>query len=176
MTFDGAPALRTRANGAVIGVANVDAMEEIQVLTADYAAEYGRAAGGQIRMISKSGTRDFHGSLYEYFRNSDMNANTWTRNLSTLTNFTQPVPLQQFRRHRRRPGLGSRAERQSSARSFSSSSAKTGSATAIRTTPTQAVPTTLMRQGNFSELLGPNPWYSGSHVIYDPTTCPSVGR
>jgi hypothetical protein len=32
-----------------------------------------------------------------------------------------------------------------------------------------------MRQGNFSELLGPNPWYSGTHVIYDPKTCPSVG-
>ncbi len=40
VTIDGAPALRTRANGAVIGVANVDATEEVQVLTADYAAEY----------------------------------------------------------------------------------------------------------------------------------------
>ena len=91
VTIDGAPALRTRANGAVIGVGNVDAMDEVQVLTADYQAEYGRAAGGQIRMISKSGSTDFHGSLYEYLRNSAMNANTWTRNQSTLTNFTQPL-------------------------------------------------------------------------------------
>ena len=45
VTFDGAPAVRTRANGAVIGVADVDTTQEIQVMTADYAAEYGRAAG-----------------------------------------------------------------------------------------------------------------------------------
>jgi outer membrane receptor for ferrienterochelin and colicin len=87
VSVDGAPALRTRANGAVIGVGNVDSTQEIQVLTANYQAEYGRAAGGQIRIVTKGGTTDFHGSLYEYFQNSDMNANTWTRNLSTSTNF-----------------------------------------------------------------------------------------
>jgi outer membrane receptor protein involved in Fe transport len=66
VTFDGAPAVRTRGNGAVVGVADVDATEEVQVMTADYAAEYGRAAGGQVRVISKSGTRDFHGSAYSW--------------------------------------------------------------------------------------------------------------
>ena len=96
VTIDGAPAIRTRANGAVIGVGNVDSTEEVQVLTASYMPEYGRAAGGQIRMVSKSGTTDFHGSLYEYLRNSDMNANTWTRNQSTLTNFTQPEVYNNF--------------------------------------------------------------------------------
>src|ERR1700685_2194569 len=96
ITMDGAPAVRTRANGTGIGVPNVDATEEIQVLTADYAAEYGRAAGGQIRIVTKSGTTDFHGSLYEYFRNSDLNANTWTRNLSTLTNFASPFRYNNF--------------------------------------------------------------------------------
>jgi len=38
-----------------------------------------------------------------------------------------------------------------------------------------AVPTALMRQGNFSELLSPNPWYSGSRVIYQPSTCAVSG-
>src|ERR1700733_178407 len=51
ITIDSAPAMRTRANGAVIGAPNVDATEEIQVLTADYAAEYGRAAGGPRRLV-----------------------------------------------------------------------------------------------------------------------------
>ena len=96
MTVDGAPAMRSRANGAVIGVADVDATQEIQVLTADYAAEYGGAAGGQIRMVTKSGTTDFHGTLYEYFRNSDLNANTWTRNLSKSTDFASPFRYNNF--------------------------------------------------------------------------------
>src|SRR5271156_714616 len=70
VTFDGAAAGRTRANGAIIGVASVDATQELQVLTADYAPEYGSAAGGQIRVVTKSGTAQFHGSAYEYLRNS----------------------------------------------------------------------------------------------------------
>jgi hypothetical protein len=80
ITFDGAPAIRTRANGTSIGAADVETIQEIQVLTANYNAEYGRSAGGQIRMVTKSGTRDFHGSFYEYFRNDKLDANTWARN------------------------------------------------------------------------------------------------
>jgi hypothetical protein len=80
VTIDGAPAVRTRANTYVIGVPNVDSTEEMQVLTAAYAAEYGGAGGGQVRMVSKSGTTDFHGTAYEYLRNSALNANTWSRN------------------------------------------------------------------------------------------------
>jgi hypothetical protein len=41
-------------------------------------------------------------------------------------------------------------------------------------TQTQAVPTALMRQGNFSELLSTNPWLSGTHQLYDPATCPTA--
>lgn len=174
ITMDGAPAVRTRANGTGIGVPNVDATEEIQVLTADYAAEYGRAAGGQIRIVTKSGTTDFHGSLYEYFRNSDLNANTWTRNLSKLTDFASPFRYNNF-------GF-----------SIGGPVAIPGKWDALRQklfwfvaddwirdratdTQLQAVPTALMRTGNFSELLGSNPWYSGSHQLYYPGTCPKLG-
>ena len=174
VTIDGAPALRTRANGAVIGVANVDATEEVQVLTADYAAEYGRAAGGQIRMVSKSGTSDFHGSLYEYLRNSDMNANTWTRNQSTLTNFTQPLVYNNFGGTVGgpvwAPGLNPKLRQK-----LFFFVALDWIRYRYLDYNTMAVPTLLMRQGNFSELLSSNPFYSGSHVIYDPTTCPSTG-
>ncbi len=96
VTFDGAPAVRTRGSGAVIGVASVDATAEMQVLTSSYQAEYGGAAGGQVRLVTKSGTRDFHGSLYEYLRNSAMNANTWTRNHSSNHAVCITVPLQQL--------------------------------------------------------------------------------
>jgi hypothetical protein len=96
VTFDGAPAVRTRGSGAIIGVASVDATAEMQVLTADYQAEYGSAAGGQVRLITKSGGHDFHGSLYEYLRNSAMNANTWTRNQSASTRFAPPFRYNNF--------------------------------------------------------------------------------
>ncbi|HEY2039883.1 MAG TPA: carboxypeptidase regulatory-like domain-containing protein, partial [Edaphobacter sp.] len=74
ITFDGAPMVRTRSNGTSVGVADVDSTSQIQVLTTSYAAEYGRTSGGQIRMVPKSGSSEFHGSAFEYFRNSALNA------------------------------------------------------------------------------------------------------
>ena len=80
ITFDGAVSVRTRANGSSVGVADADSTQEVQILTSNYNAEYGRSAGGQVRIVTKSGTREFHGAAYEYFRNSDLDANTWARN------------------------------------------------------------------------------------------------
>ena len=51
ITFDGAPAVRTRANGTSIGAADVDSTQEVQILTADYAAEYGRASGDRKSVV-----------------------------------------------------------------------------------------------------------------------------
>ena len=97
ITYDGAPAVRTRSNGTSIGAADVDSTQEIQILTADYAAEYGRSSGGQIRIISKSGTNQFHGAAYEYVRNTIFNANTWQRNTTPATAFiTAPIHYNQF--------------------------------------------------------------------------------
>ena len=174
VTLDGAPANRTRANGQIIGVPNVDAVEEIQVLASDYAPEYGRASGGQIRVITKSGTKDFHGSLYEYFRNSDMNANTWTRNLSTLTNYAQPAHYNNFGGTFGGPVWFPGLPEKLRERVFFFV-AEDWIRYVYEDFTEEAVPTNLMRQGNFSELLSPNPFYSGSREIYEPGTCPSVG-
>ncbi len=175
VTFDGAPAVRTRGNGAVVGVASVDATEEIHVLTADYEAEYGDASGGQVRIVTKSGTTDFHGSLYEYFRNSDLNANTWSRNLSTTTNFASPFRYNNFGFTVGGPMWVSGLPKSLRQRFFWFINEDW---TRYRFTDTQqqAVPTLLMRQGNFSELLNPsNPWYSGGRQLYYPGTCPKIG-
>jgi hypothetical protein len=171
VTFDGAPALRTRANGAVIGVADVDAVSEIQVMTADYSAEYGRAAGGQIRVVSKSGTRNFHGSAYEYFRNSDLNANTWTRNQSTLTTNAAPFRYNNFGFTVGGPAVPVGNNKWRDRLFFFV--AEDWVRYRLVDTQTQAVPTTLMHSGNFSDLLSANPWYKTGTVIYDPSTCPT---
>jgi hypothetical protein len=175
VTVDGAPAMRSRANGAVIGVADVDATQEIQVLTADYGAEYGGAAGGQIRMVTKSGSTDFHGSLYEYFRNSDMNANTWTRNLSTSTNFASPFRYNNFGDAVGGP-LWIPGKWDKLRQKVFFFIANDWIRERNTQTQTQAVPTALMRQGNFSELLSANPWYKGSTQLYYPGTCSKVGN
>jgi hypothetical protein len=62
---------------------NPDAVEEFRVITNSYSAEFGRFASGVINIITKSGTNQFHGSLFEYLRNNDLNANTWGSALAT---------------------------------------------------------------------------------------------
>ena len=172
ITFDGAPALRTRGNGTSIGVADVDSTEEVQIMTADYDAEYGRASGGQIRIVTKGGSQQFHGAAYEYFRNSAMNANTWSRNQSVTTNFASPFRYNQFGFNLGGPVIIPHVIPKGKMFFFFGQEwARYRNAQ----TQTQEVPSLLMRQGNFSELLGPNIYYSTPKVIYDPLTCPSVG-
>src|SRR5882724_4667374 len=56
------------------GNAGVDAIQEFSVLTSNYSAEYGYTAGGVINAITKSGTNSFHGSVYEFIRNSALDS------------------------------------------------------------------------------------------------------
>jgi outer membrane receptor protein involved in Fe transport len=61
-----------------------DAVQEFQVSTNGYAAEVGRAGGGVINVITKSGTNDFHGTAFEFFRDKALNANSWENNRARL--------------------------------------------------------------------------------------------
>jgi len=56
---------------------NPDAVEEFRVVTNNYSAEYGRFAGGLVNIITRSGTNQFHGSLFEFLRNNALNALDW---------------------------------------------------------------------------------------------------
>ena len=175
VTFDGAPGVRTRGSAQVIGVANPDAIEEMQVLTSDYQAEYGSSAGGQMRIVSKSGTKDFHATAYEYLRNSAMNANTWQRNQSATTKFASPFRYNNFGFTFGGPvyipGVHWTDKYREKVFFFV---AEDWIRYRFTDTQTQAVPTALMRQGNFSELLTTNPWYAAGTKVYDPSTCPGA--
>src|SRR6266567_7829427 len=63
-----------------------DAVQEFRIQTANFSAEYGRNPGSQVNVVSKAGTNDFHGSVWEFLRNDALNA----RNFFTL-NKTDPV-------------------------------------------------------------------------------------
>ena len=56
---------------------NPDALEEFRVETSNYGAQYGRMSGGVVSAVTRSGTNKFHGSLFEFFRDTNMNANSW---------------------------------------------------------------------------------------------------
>jgi outer membrane receptor protein involved in Fe transport len=61
-----------------------DAVQEFQVSANGYAAEVGRAGGGVINVITKSGTNDLHGTAFEFFRDKSLNANSWENNRARL--------------------------------------------------------------------------------------------
>src|SRR5947207_5362649 len=63
------------APGSVLGGnLGVDAIQEFSVLTSNYSAEYGKTSGGVVNAITRSGTNTFHGSVYEFLRNSALDA------------------------------------------------------------------------------------------------------
>jgi hypothetical protein len=82
MTIDGVANIDTGDNGGNMAMTNIDAISEFKLLTNAYSAEYGRAVGGQLQVVTKSGTQSFHGSGYWYGRRGSWNANTWTNNRS----------------------------------------------------------------------------------------------
>jgi outer membrane receptor protein involved in Fe transport len=71
-----------------------DAVQEFQVNTSGYSAEVGRAGGGTINMVTKSGTNDFHGTAFEFYRDKSLNANTFTQNRAGLRKL--PYHFNQF--------------------------------------------------------------------------------
>jgi len=65
------------ALGGTNSLVSVDALEEFRVLTSTYAPEFGRTPGGQISIVTRSGTNLLHGSAFDYFRNDVLDANNW---------------------------------------------------------------------------------------------------
>ena len=59
--------------GAAI-IPNLDSIAEFRILTSNFDAEYGNYAGGRINVVTKSGTNQFHGSAFEFLRNTDLDS------------------------------------------------------------------------------------------------------
>ena len=68
------------ALGTTSSLASVDAVQEFAIQTSTYAPEFGRQPGGQISLITKSGTNDYHGSVFDYIRNDIFDANNFFDN------------------------------------------------------------------------------------------------
>src|SRR5215472_5237157 len=62
------------ASGGTNSLVSVDAMQEFRIQTSSFAPEFGRTPGGQISIVTRSGSNQFHGTAFEYFRNSVLDA------------------------------------------------------------------------------------------------------
>jgi len=68
------------AQGGTNSLVSVDALQEFRVQTSTYAPEFGRTPGGQISIVTRSGTNKFHGTVFDYFRNDVLDAKDWFAN------------------------------------------------------------------------------------------------
>jgi len=129
----------------------LDGVREFKVLTGTYAAEYGRQSGGQVIVATKSGTNDFHGSAFEFHRNSVFDArNFFARSClkqDASGNCTSFKPS--FRRNQFGGVLGGPILKDKLFFFAGYEGQRRGQQEAGLAT----VPTALMRQGDFSELL-----------------------
>jgi hypothetical protein len=173
VTIDGGIALRTRSSGAMIGLLNADAIQEVQILTANYLPEYGRASGAQIRFVTKSGGSDFRGTVYEYFRDEGLDANSWSRNRSPNTEESDgpaPFSFNQYGFTIGGPAFipGRFNTNRDKLFFFWSEEWVRFRETA---TEIQTVPSERMRTGDFGELLDPNnQFFEGTRQLINPQT------
>jgi hypothetical protein len=68
------------ALGGTSSLVSVEALQEFRIETSSFAPEFGHSPGGQVILVTRSGTNDFHGGIYDYFRNTVMDANNWFAN------------------------------------------------------------------------------------------------
>jgi len=121
-----------------------DALAEFKVQTSDYSAEFGHAAGAVINASLKSGTNQFHGSAWEYVRNTAFDTYSWNDNR------TQPVPG--YHENQFGATLGGPVIKN---KIFLFADAQ-ANRIVFNETGTYSVPTALERTGDFSEIQNPN--------------------
>ena len=71
------------ALGTTQSLVSVDDLQEFRVTSSSYSAEYGLSPGGQFSFTTRSGTNDWHGTAFDYLRNSALDANNWFNNNTT---------------------------------------------------------------------------------------------
>lgn len=83
-SVDGADNVDRGSNLTLLNTPSIDSIAEFKVQRSGYSAEFGRAGGGQISVVTKSGTSEFHGGAYEFVRNNAFAANNFLNNANRL--------------------------------------------------------------------------------------------
>ncbi|MGH9161369.1 MAG: TonB-dependent receptor domain-containing protein [Vicinamibacteraceae bacterium] len=173
ITVDGAIGNRTRlTSDTMLGAQDVNTVQEIQVLTTNYSAEYGRASSGIVRMVTKSGTRELHGTVTHLLQNDALNANTWERNRSGDLRLSESAPPWQYNQFGFAVGGPIPIPRLNPDRSkLFFFWGEEWIRRREEVTRTLTVPSLAMRKGDFRELLDPsNPFFGETRTVTDPET------
>jgi len=168
VTIDGIASQDSGATSTSYISPNIDAIGEVKVVTANFNAEYGSRAGGQMNVTIKSGSQDFHGTGYYVWRHEQFNANDWFNNA-----VGDPIGRYRFAN----PGgtiggpvvIPGTSFNQSRTKMFFFYSHEQLFSTEIGATYRINMPTQLERDGNFSQSLTEDD-IPLSTIIKDPTT------
>jgi Carboxypeptidase regulatory-like domain/TonB-dependent Receptor Plug Domain len=99
LTVDGTTNLDTGSNGSLHVALVLDNIAEFKILTSNYQAEYGRSAGGSVQIVTKGGTKEFHGTGYYFHRHEQFNANSFFNNAEGLRTDGYPSRPRNFYRY-----------------------------------------------------------------------------
>ncbi|MDQ6663823.1 MAG: TonB-dependent receptor [Acidobacteriota bacterium] len=155
--IDGVPATAADWGGLVISP-SVDSVQEMQIIRNTYDAQFGKSGGGVVSMVTKGGTNAFHGTAFEFLRNDDLDANTWSNNRAGR-------PITEFRRHQFGGNVGGpiwKSKRLYFFGGYEGRREATPGSSGFLTLPTD-----LERQGDFSQSFNSD---GSLAVIYNPFT------
>ena len=182
-TVDGITDMDTGSNGTLHYEPNMDAIQELKVLTSSYQAEFGRNSGGTITVVTKSGSADFHGTGQWSHRHEEFNANSWADNHTLKTIDGTPnlaTPRPDYRYNIETYSFGGPAyipkllNKNKKHLFFFLSQEYTGQFV-NGGSQTQYTPTALERQGNFSQSFGNSNGNPVTINILDPNNPNAAG-
>jgi len=160
--LDGVPATTGDWSALIIAPA-VLSVQEVQVVRNSYEAQFGKSGGGVVSLVTKSGSNNFHGTVFESLRNGNLDANSWDRNRTG-----QPKPkLQRNIFGGNFSGPLWRSQKLFFFAGYEALRLKSPAST------TSTVPTPGQRQGDFSETRNPNGTLSAIHNPFTTRPNPS---
>ena len=150
--LDGGDNMDNGSNSTLNVYPSVEAIAEFKVLTSNYGAQYGRNGSGTIETVTKSGTKDFHGDVYEFVRNDAFNARNYFSRLRPLS----AVQEERFWIHHRRAGIYPEGIQQEQGKNILLLVAGVAQGRVPGQNFNNQVPSSEERQGNFNDVC-PNP-------------------
>ena len=141
--------------GGLLASPSIESVQEVQVSRNSYDAEFGKSGGGVVSIVTRGGSNAFHGSLFEFLRNDNFDANAWANNRVGR-------PRVEFKRNQFGGNLSGPISKSKRVFFLSTYEALRQGSPA---TTTQTVPTDPERTGNFSATRNPD---GSSALIFDP--------